>query len=86
MVINRSGAPNSARSGALQRHPNQRGAPQAQKENFMTKAIKAVLLVVALSYSGLALTACNTMEGLGEDVERGGEKLQGAADSTKKKM
>jgi predicted small secreted protein len=52
----------------------------------MTKAVKAVLLVVALSYSGLALTACNTMEGLGQDVERGGEKLQGAADSTKKKM
>ncbi|MCW7536661.1 entericidin A/B family lipoprotein [Aquabacterium sp. A7-Y] len=32
------------------------------------------------------LGACNTVQGVGEDVERGGEKLQDAAQDTKKKM
>jgi predicted small secreted protein len=36
------------------------------------KRIVATLLV--LVFAGLA--GCNTMEGLGKDVERGGEKLQ----------
>jgi entericidin B len=27
----------------------------------------------------LALTACNTMEGVGEDVQKGGEHLEGSA-------
>lgn len=35
-------------------------------------------LITALFLVGLlgATTACNTMHGLGQDVERGGEKLQ----------
>ena len=31
----------------------------------------------------LSLTACNTMEGLGEDIKKGGEKLEEAAKSNK---
>ena len=27
----------------------------------------------------VALSGCNTMQGLGKDIERGGEKLQGIA-------
>ncbi|WP_251977624.1 entericidin A/B family lipoprotein [Salinicola avicenniae] len=27
----------------------------------------------------VTLSACNTMHGLGEDIERGGEKIQNAA-------
>ena len=40
-----------------------------------------MIIVVAL---GLALSACNTMHGLGQDVERGGEKVQDAATGTQK--
>ncbi len=29
------------------------------------------------------LAGCNTMEGAGKDIERGGEKLQGAAERNK---
>ena len=36
----------------------------------------AVLMVLAMG----ALAGCNTMSGLGKDVERGGEKIQGSAD------
>ncbi|WP_442946079.1 entericidin A/B family lipoprotein [Noviherbaspirillum sp. Root189] len=31
----------------------------------------------------IGLSACNTMSGLGKDVERGGEKVQGAAEKNK---
>jgi len=31
----------------------------------------------------LGLTACNTMSGVGKDIERGGEKMQGAAERSK---
>ncbi|MCO4862719.1 MULTISPECIES: entericidin A/B family lipoprotein [Cupriavidus] len=34
----------------------------------------------------LLVTGCNTMAGAGKDIERGGEKVQGAAENTKQKM
>lgn len=34
---------------------------------------------------GCALLGCNTMRGFGQDVQRGGEKVEDAATSTKKK-
>ena len=34
----------------------------------------------ALLCAGVLAAGCRTMEGLGEDIERGGEKLQDAAD------
>ena len=40
-------------------------------ETVMIKLISA-----ALAASLLALAGCNTMQGLGQDIERGGEKLQ----------
>ena len=46
------------------------------------KRLLALLMVFA--YVGLA--GCNTMEGLGKDVERGGEKLQNSAKDTKRNM
>ncbi len=43
----------------------------------MLKRIFAILLM-----SGMlgALAGCNTMHGLGQDIERGGEKMQDKAD------
>ena len=39
---------------------------------------KLIALLVLLSFG--ALTAgCNTMAGVGKDIERGGEKIEGAA-------
>ncbi len=40
-------------------------------------------IVAALLIASFALTACNTMEGAGEDIQRGGEKLENAADRNK---
>lgn len=35
---------------------------------------------------GIALSGCNTMRGIGKDVERGGERVQDAATSTQNRM
>lgn len=40
---------------------------------------RIVMLMVLAGF----LAGCNTMEGVGKDVERGGEKLQGAAERNK---
>jgi predicted small secreted protein len=41
--------------------------------------MKKCLSVVSLMMFVLGLSACNTIKGMGQDVERGGEKVQGAA-------
>ena len=48
----------------------------------MVNKLGALLMLVSF---GL-LAGCNTMEGVGRDVERGGEKLQDTARDTKQKM
>lgn len=42
----------------------------------LVKVLSAILLGVMLT----ALTSCNTIEGAGKDIERGGEEIQEAAD------
>lgn len=34
----------------------------------------------------VALSACNTVKGMGEDIEAAGETISGTADKTKDKM
>ena len=43
------------------------------------KRIVYVMLVT------MALAACNTMSGLGEDIQRGGQKLENSAEKNKNK-
>ena len=46
----------------------------------MAKRISIFIIILL----GSALSACNTMRGIGQDVERGGEKVQDAATGTQK--
>lgn len=41
------------------------------------------LISIALAAALGLLAGCNTMQGAGKDIERGGEKIQGAADRNK---
>jgi entericidin B len=41
---------------------------------------------VVMAAAVLVLYGCNTVEGMGKDVERGGEKIQSGAEKTKAKM
>ena len=44
-------------------------------------------LIALFALAGVTLvTGCNTISGAGKDIERGGEKMQGAAQDTKQKM
>ncbi len=45
--------------------------------------MKKIISVLTLLAFAVGLTACNTMSGFGKDVERGGEKVQGAAQKAK---
>jgi entericidin B len=42
------------------------------------------LFLLALTVCTLGLSACNTTKGAGKDIERGGEKLQGAAEGAQR--
>ncbi len=43
---------------------------------------QVIVIFICIAVSLLA-TACNTMEGLGKDVQKGGEKLERSADKNK---
>ena len=47
----------------------------------MFKRILAILMVLGMLGS---LAGCNTMHGLGQDIEKGGEKLQKKSDEVKR--
>ncbi len=44
------------------------------------KIVRVAVATLALAFVAVALSACNTVEGAGEDIEKGGEALQRAAD------
>ncbi len=44
---------------------------------------KSVLSAVICALLGASFVGCNTVKGAGKDIERGGEKVQGAADGAK---
>jgi entericidin B len=57
--------------------------PKNRKGVFIMKRLLALML--ATSYVLLAgLSGCNTIQGAGKDVERGGEKIQKEAQENKK--
>jgi predicted small secreted protein len=43
-------------------------------------------LIAAVALAAVVLAGCNTVKGMGKDLERGGEKVQGAAAETQQKM
>jgi predicted small secreted protein len=47
--------------------------------------MKKLSILIAFLAAGL-LACCNTMQGAGKDIERGGEKLQDSAKDTRNRM
>ena len=41
------------------------------------------IIAMACAAVALLLAACNTIEGAGKDIQRGGEKIEGAAERAK---
>ena len=53
------------------------------KDIFYMKKIASLFSLIAFT---AVLAGCNTVAGIGKDVERGGEKVQNTAKDTQKKM
>lgn len=47
----------------------------------MLKKLNLVTLTLLMLLGGVALTGCNTIEGAGKDIQRGGEKIERAGRS-----
>lgn len=45
--------------------------------------MKKIISMLSILMLAIGLSGCNTMKGFGKDVERGGEKVQGAAEKAK---
>jgi predicted small secreted protein len=50
------------------------------------KKLQSLLVVFIVASSLGSILGCNTVHGLGRDIERGGEKTQDAADAVKRRM
>ncbi|MFH1605029.1 MAG: entericidin A/B family lipoprotein [Pseudomonadota bacterium] len=42
----------------------------------MRKTVRKTMLIVAILLDIALLTGCNTMQGMGKDLEKAGEKIQ----------
>jgi predicted small secreted protein len=49
----------------------------------MNRKIAAFLSLLGFAISVLAMTGCNTVEGVGKDVKAGGQAIEKAADKNK---
>jgi predicted small secreted protein len=65
-----------------------RSQPRDRKSRYNRRGevmiAKMVLLLMALSIGSATLTACNTVQGAGKDVEKAGQKVQEEAVEHKK--
>ena len=48
--------------------------------------IKKMIFCLAAAITAVSLTACNTIQGAGRDVEKAGQKVQEEAQEAKQKM
>jgi entericidin B len=58
-------------------------ASPTHTENTM---LKKIMVIAAMFGMFGAISACNTVAGMGKDVQTGGEKVQDAAQDVQKKM
>jgi entericidin B len=71
----------------LRADDSRRLARQRRQETEMQSDRFRMFLAAALLAAGsLTLGACNTMEGAGKDIQKGGEKIEDAARSVKNKL
>jgi entericidin B len=52
----------------------------------MTRKILMVLMMLGVLGPMTAISGCNTMAGAGQDIERGGQSIEGAARDVQRKI
>lgn len=48
--------------------------------------MKKFIMILFIGLGVLSVTGCNTMQGLGQDVSKGGQALSASADNVKSQM
>jgi|GEM_PF-237764 len=48
--------------------------------------MKKLIAIAGIAMFAAGISACNTIKGAGKDIERGGEKVQGAASNVQQDM
>jgi entericidin B len=56
------------------------------RRKIMAKKVLTVLMMLGLFGSFTAISGCNTVAGAGQDIERGGQHVEGAARDVQRKM
>jgi predicted small secreted protein len=75
----------SARGRIVHRADFHSRSAHTRRAIMMRKMLAALAMLGVLS-SLVAVTGCNTVAGAGQDIERGGQKVQGEAREVQKKM
>lgn len=69
------------------RHGRRHGGSTMTKTSETARSLLALLAVAAFGLAGAsALTACNTVEGAGEDVQGAGEGISDVAEETQQEI
>jgi entericidin B len=95
--MSRSGDKNASTSRGVAHHikrdfwhrkcvTSQRDSKERKGEVMRLKTIIWALYFACALAGTLGSIACNTVHGMGQDIERGGEKTQDAADAVKRRM
>jgi len=61
-------------------HSARRHARRRHGESRMNAIVKLSVIISASAILIVSAVGCNTIKGAGKDIERGGEKVQGAAE------
>jgi entericidin B len=56
------------------------------RRSIMARKVLAVLMMLGILGPLSAMSGCNTVAGAGQDIERGGQKVEGAAKDVQRKM
>jgi predicted small secreted protein len=65
----------------LKRLNSERWLQTTYRKTVMIQKTSLMLLTLILLLGSLTLSGCNTVEGLGKDIQRGGEKIERAGSS-----
>lgn len=64
---------------------NKGGVPALIHPVERKHVMKKIISILCILSLGVGLSACNTFKGFGQDMERGGEKVQDAASGAQRK-
>ena len=66
--------------------PETNSGPDVKAQRTEETEMKLMQLLIAMLFVALSATACNTIHGAGQDIERGGQEIQEASDEVSEEI